>query len=1088
MTNQVHDASKMSDSSGDESAIAAANLKTHLKHVDQNAVRFAIERSKELGNKSFKQKKYADAIKFYSQAIAGDPKDKTLFSNRSAAYLASGLYEQALWDAESAVSLDNAWSKSYYRLGCAHTALNQWNNAVHALQKAAELDPSSIDIKSRLQTATKRVTDGDAARRAIAASERRSLVLKLREARHADQRLLMLNQFKQSMTAPDWELEDLEWRPTWMPSMRVTPLDPDVVYKDPKKTALLGYVSSLADLSYPKAALKDLTDLPRLEAYENALKNVLKKRPRGHVLALGSGGGLLSLMALRHGAGRVSAIERSRMLYRMTKQIISSNESIPGVENVHLIARNLLAVSGVDGDGENEKEEDHAAAVALLAQEQQQKEDAEVERLPSCADILVTDLLDHAALGIGILPAIDHAAGHALLSPDAVVLPSKIRIRAVLVELLLPSTGVNGFDLSPLDKSYRWFPGDEKIELDKIPHRGLTKPFLAHSLDLQQRARDIQQRKKDRESSKKKNSCISTKGETANLQKKGYKTSSDEGVEEETEKEHEVGHEAGDGKKKKNISKQQQQWEADFEIEVEVTASGKWNGVAFWFELDLDTEEVEERDSISSSLSSGAWPFSATAPSEQTKRTGDETTLSTISSPNSSLPSNYGRSWGQAVQYMDPRFIEQGSTLKLRIRQDTGQILFSSDPPPCRLHHALAPRWHYDMVLDQLRNEAYDKAICSAVARIKERDVNSLALATTQTSLSNTNGNHAAPPQPITALDIGAGTGLLSMMAVRAGADEAYAVEVSAHMCDVAEETTIMNGYLGKILVLDRDVRRMDTVRKPDGTAPEMQQRADIAVFEIFDSGLIGEGVLHCLTAAKAKLLNSDAVLVPSWATVYAQPIEMRVATAAGFDILQANRWRWRSDYEGIELARCKNEWKPLGNAQKVFSFDFYDVEKSMKPEETCLNFEISENGVVNAIAMWFDLHLDEENSLSTSPYVEKGPTWQQAVQWMPEMRVKPGEQFAVVARHDTFSISYEISEKKILQSSRATGVPLVDPVWKSAHDALQQVNSQLVKACVQNPLEYRAVAQAAVQFASRPHDLGLDAGHAAEYCMKMMG
>jgi hypothetical protein len=59
--------------------------------------------------------------------------------------------------------------------------------------------------------ATKRVADGDAARRAVAASERRSLVLKLREARHADQRLLMLNQFKQSMTAPDWELEDLEW-------------------------------------------------------------------------------------------------------------------------------------------------------------------------------------------------------------------------------------------------------------------------------------------------------------------------------------------------------------------------------------------------------------------------------------------------------------------------------------------------------------------------------------------------------------------------------------------------------------------------------------------------------------------------------------------------------------------------------------------------------------------------------------------------------------------------------------------------------------------------------------------------------------
>jgi len=871
--------------------------------------------------------------------------------------------------------------------------------------------------------------------------------------------------------------------------MRVTPLDLATIFKDPKKGALLGYVSSLADLSYPKAALKNLTDLPRLEAYGNALEKALQKRPGGHVLALSGGGGLLSLMAAKHGGGRVSAIERSRMLYRMAKQIISSNESVPRVENVHLIARNLSAVSGVAEQNKKEITDN-------TEQEQQQKEgeEAEFERLPSRADILVTDLLDHAALGIGILPAIDHAAEHALLSPDVIVLPSKIRIRAVLVELSLPSTGVNGFDLSPLDKTYRWYPGDENIELDKVPHRGLTKPFLAHSLDLQQRVKDIQQQKKGKESSRKKDCCISMERQLKEPQKSDNESSSDE--EEIKEEEDEVENKAGDGKSKsdKNKISNQQQWEADFELEVEVTASGKWNGVAFWFELDLDNEEEQKGKTITSSLSSGAWPFSATAPNEEIETPDDKTILSTSSNASSTSPNFpiYGRSWGQAVQYMDPRSTEQGSTLTLRIRQDKGQILFSSDPPPCRLHHALAPRWHYDMVLDQLRNDAYDKAIRNAVAGIKQRDVSTLAIASTETSLNNTagssNGNQASLTPPITALDIGAGSGLLSMMAVRAGVDEAYAVEVSAHMCDVAEETTIMNGYLGKILVLDRDVRRMDTVQKPDGTAPELQQRADLAVFEIFDSGLIGEGVLHCLTAAKAKLLNTDAVLVPSWATVYAQPIEMRVATAAGFDISQANRWRWRSDYEGIELARRKNEWKALGNPQKVFSFDFYDVETSMKPEETVLNFEISENGVVNAIAMWFDLHLDEESSLSTSPYAEKGPTWQQAVQWMPEVRVKPGEQLAVIARHDTFSISYEISEKEILQSSRATGVPLVDPVWKSAHDSLQQINSQLVKSLVQDPLEYRAVAQAAVQFASRPHDLGLDAGHAAEYCMKMMG
>lgn len=40
-----------------------------------------------------------------------------------------------------------------------------------------------------------------------------------------------------------------------------------------------------------------------------------------HVLALGTGSGLLALLAAGAGAGRVTAVERSRSLYRMAKQV-----------------------------------------------------------------------------------------------------------------------------------------------------------------------------------------------------------------------------------------------------------------------------------------------------------------------------------------------------------------------------------------------------------------------------------------------------------------------------------------------------------------------------------------------------------------------------------------------------------------------------------------------------------------------------------------------------------------------------------------------------------------------------------------------
>ena len=70
----------------------------------------------------------------------------------------------------------------------------------------------------------------------------------------------------------------------------------------------------------------------------------------------------------------------------------------------------------------------------------------------------------------------------------------------------------------------------------------------------------------------------------------------------------------------------------------------------------------------------------------------------------------------------------------------------------------------------------------------------------------------------------------------------------------------------------------------------------------------------------------------------------------------------------------------------------------------------------------------------------------------------------------------------------RLLNVPCVqDPGWQEAHARISGLTGQIAKACVQNPLELRAVAMASVQMAQRPEDLGLDAEQAADFCLKMM-
>jgi len=270
--------------------------------------------------------------------------------------------------------------------------------------------------------------------------------------------------------------------------------------------------------------------------------------------------------------------------------------------------------------------------------------------------------------------------------------------------------------------------------------------------------------------------------------------------------------------------------------------------------------------------------------------------------------------------------------------------------------------------------------------------------------------------QEVMVLDIGAGSGLLSMMAARAGADTVVAVEQSSHMCEVAEKTIAANKLSSKCIVLQRDARRMFATtseglragRKPDGEAPELERKADIMVFEVFDSGLIGEGALHLTVLAKHRLLLPHARIIPASARVFCQPIEYRVAHCCGVDVRHLNQYNWRADYEGVNLDLNRGHWKALADPVKVFQFDFNDLETNSMPASVAYDACVTQPGILNAVSLWFELELDEHDVLTTSPE-GKGGTWQNAVYYVDELRVSPGDRLCIEASHDTYSITVTV-------------------------------------------------------------------------------
>ena len=49
-------------------------------------------------------------------------------------------------------------------------------------------------------------------------------------------------------------------------------------------------------------------------------------------------------------------------------------------------------------------------------------------------------------------------------------------------------------------------------------------------------------------------------------------------------------------------------------------------------------------------------------------------------------------------------------------------------------------------------------------------------------------------------------------------------------------------------------------------------------------------------------------------------------------------------------------------------TFDFYMDQRNMQPFETLLEIEVTCTGACNAVAFWFELALDEQTVISSSP------------------------------------------------------------------------------------------------------------------------
>ena len=215
-------------------------------------------------------------------------------------------------------------------------------------------------------------------------------------------------------------------------------------------------------------------------------------------------------------------------------------------------------------------------------------------------------------------------------------------------------------------------------------------------------------------------------------------------------------------------------------------------------------------------------------------------------------------------------------------------------------------------------------------------------------------------------LDVGAGSGILSLFAARAGAARVYAVEQTS-IASLAEELAFANG-----------VSEIVTVIQGDATEVELPERVDVIVSEWLGGFGIDEGMLVPVVVARDRWLRPGGAMIPGSVTAWAALVHDRYLS----ETVEFLRDRpYGVDLEGL-LDKTVNEISYSGGFRHLASddrrsesarlwttaVDLIPLEHACAPHEAEVRLPVHGSGTANALALWFSTDLAPGCSISVGP------------------------------------------------------------------------------------------------------------------------
>lgn len=257
---------------------------------------------------------------------------------------------------------------------------------------------------------------------------------------------------------------------------------------------------------------------------------------------------------------------------------------------------------------------------------------------------------------------------------------------------------------------------------------------------------------------------------------------------------------------------------------------------------------------------------------------------------------------------------------------------------PWMLEHFGSLFMQETMLLDKARCEAYREAIFRTV---KPGDV---------------------------VVDLGAGTGLLSLFAAQAGARRVYAIEMS-RMAETAAELIDANGFRDRITLIHKV-----------STKARLPERCDVLVTETLSSFCFdSENTIEYVADARARFLKPGARIIPEAAETFLLPFSSDTFGAGRLPSplygLDFRAFR-KKLFDEFGLVRASGKlFVALSQSALCYHIDFH--KDTTNPAKTFVPFRITADGRLDGFLGWFEARLCEGVTLSNSPYMPLTHWWQ---------------------------------------------------------------------------------------------------------------